>query len=110
MAKRSKRQQSVSSDQESSPSNNLPTRGPKAMPALDMVILGLAGIGILLTMYLTYVAWFEAHQAFCSEGSGCDLVQEPAVLCAKRCSSFSAQAHVRATCTFSTRFVPLFLI
>ena len=75
MAKRSKRQQSVSSDQESSPSNNLPTRGPKAMPALDMVILGLAGIGILLTMYLTYVAWFEAHPAFCSEGSGCDLVQ-----------------------------------
>ena len=74
MAKRSNRQQSVSSEQESSPSN-LPTRGPKVMPVLDMVILGLAGIGILLTLYLTYVAWFEEHPAFCSEGSGCDLVQ-----------------------------------
>jgi len=75
MAKRSKRQQSVSSQQESSPSSQLLSRGPKTRPGLDMVILGLAGVGILLTMYLTYVAWFEAHPAFCSEGSGCDLVQ-----------------------------------
>lgn len=75
MAKRSKRQQSVSSEQASGASSHLPTRGLKAMPALDMIILGLAGMGILLTMYLTYIAWFEAHPAFCTEGSGCDLVQ-----------------------------------
>ena len=75
MAKRSKRQQSVSSVQASGASSHLPTRGGKAMPALDMIILGLAGMGILLTMYLTYIAWFEAHPAFCTEGSGCDLVQ-----------------------------------
>ena len=39
------------------------------------MLLVLAGIGILLTSYLSYIAWFEVHPAFCSEGSGCDLVQ-----------------------------------
>ena len=47
----------------------------KSTSVLDLVILVLAGIGILLTTYLTYVAWFEVHPAFCSDGSGCDLVQ-----------------------------------
>ena len=47
----------------------------KSTPVLDLSILVLAGIGILLTTYLTYVAWFEAHPAFCRVGSGCDLVQ-----------------------------------
>jgi len=75
MAKRSKRQQSVSSEQASSPSGQSPTRGPKSTAALDMILLGLAGVGIFLTTYLTYVAWFEVHPAFCIEGSGCDLVQ-----------------------------------
>jgi uncharacterized membrane protein len=38
-------------------------------------MLTLAGAGILLTTYLTYTASFEAHPAFCSEGSGCEIVQ-----------------------------------
>ncbi len=42
---------------------------------LDLALLGLAVVGILLTSYLTYTAWFEAHPAFCTDGSGCDLVQ-----------------------------------
>jgi len=75
MAKRSKRQQAVSSDRAFSSSWHSPTRGPKSTAALDIILLGLAGVGILLTTYLTYVAWFEAHPAFCIEGSGCDLVQ-----------------------------------
>ncbi len=42
---------------------------------LDIALLVLVAAGILLTSYLTYVAWFEDHPAFCAEGSGCDLVQ-----------------------------------
>jgi len=75
MGKRSKRQQSGSSEKILDTSSPALTRGPKSMPVLDMVLLVLAGVGILLTTYLTYVAWFEVHPAFCSEGSGCDLVQ-----------------------------------
>lgn len=40
-----------------------------------MVLLVLSVAGILLTAYLSYVATFEVHPAFCGEGSGCDLVQ-----------------------------------
>ncbi|GJL55919.1 MAG: hypothetical protein NPIRA02_30510 [Nitrospirales bacterium] len=47
----------------------------KSIPPLNIALLVLAAAGILLTSYLTYVAWFEDHPAFCSEGSGCDLVQ-----------------------------------
>lgn len=75
MGKRSRRQHSESSESSLDHSSLNSARGDKAMPALEMVLLGLAGIGMLLTCYLTYVAWFEAHPAFCSEGSGCDLVQ-----------------------------------
>jgi uncharacterized membrane protein/Zn ribbon nucleic-acid-binding protein len=45
------------------------------MSALDIALLALVAAGILLTTYLTYVAWFEVHPAFCTEGSECDLVQ-----------------------------------
>ena len=45
------------------------------MSPLTIALLVLVTTGILLTTYLTYVAWFEDHPAFCSEGSGCDLVQ-----------------------------------
>ena len=75
MSKRSKRQKSEISEQASGASGAASARSPKAMAALDMVLLVLAGIGILLTIYLTYIAWFEDHPAFCREGSGCDLVQ-----------------------------------
>lgn len=42
---------------------------------LDAVLLGLAGLGIALTVYLTGVAWFGDTPAYCNAGSGCDLVQ-----------------------------------
>ncbi len=75
MGKRSKSRQSKSPEGPSESSSQTSTGVPKGTPALDMSLLVLAGIGVLLTTYLTYVAWFEAHPAFCSEGSGCDLVQ-----------------------------------
>lgn len=75
MGKRRKRQESESADHVESGSSLASASGFKITSGLDVVLLVLAGIGILLTSYLTYVALFEAHSAFCSEGSGCDLVQ-----------------------------------
>ena len=43
--------------------------------SLDNWILGLAGLGVLLTGYLALVAWFGAHPAYCGADSECDLVQ-----------------------------------
>ena len=42
---------------------------------LDNALLGLAGLGVLLTGYLTAVAWFGEHPAWCGAESGCDIVQ-----------------------------------
>ena len=42
---------------------------------LDNWLLGLAGLGVLLTGYLTLVAWFGEHPAYCGAESECDLVQ-----------------------------------
>ena len=75
MAKRRKHQPSDSAGRTSSPSISTSTRGSKTKSPLDIAMLVLAVIGILLTTYLTYSAWFEVHPVFCSEGSGCDLVQ-----------------------------------
>ena len=43
--------------------------------SLDNWLLGLAGLGVLLTGYLTLVAWFGDHPAYCGADSDCDLVQ-----------------------------------
>jgi len=51
------------------------TRGRGPHP-LDNWLLGLALAGIALTSYLTFVAWFGAHPAFCGADSDCDLVQQ----------------------------------
>ncbi|MDH5429056.1 MAG: hypothetical protein OEY57_12895, partial [Nitrospirota bacterium] len=75
MGKRQKRQKSESADQLESISHSASARTFNITSGLDLVLLVLAGIGILLTSYLSYIAWFEVHPAFCSEGSGCDLVQ-----------------------------------
>lgn len=75
MGKRSKRQQAEKSEHREGDSSSVSAGGLKTASVLDVVLLVLAGVGILLTSYLTYVAWLETHPAFCSEGSGCDLVQ-----------------------------------
>ena len=43
--------------------------------SLDYWLLGLAGLGVLLTGYLTLVAWFGEHPAYCGAESECDIVQ-----------------------------------
>ncbi len=43
--------------------------------SLDNWLLGLAALGVLLTGYLTLVAWFGEHPAWCGAESGCDIVQ-----------------------------------
>jgi uncharacterized membrane protein len=75
MGKRSTRQQTGGQGSVHNGPNRSSARNPKAMALLDFVVLLLAVAGILLTAYLTYASLFEAHPAFCGEGSGCDLVQ-----------------------------------
>ena len=75
MAKRKKREKTVSADGTQKVSSSPPDSGSKCTSPIDMVILVLAIVGILLTAYLTLTASFEEHPAFCSEGSGCDIVQ-----------------------------------
>ena len=49
----------------------------KTVPRLppDRVVLALAFVGMLLTAYLSVVAWRGGGAAFCTAGSGCDVVQ-----------------------------------
>jgi uncharacterized membrane protein len=51
------------------------TQGRSPHP-LDKWLLGLILAGIALTSYLTFVAWFSEHPAFCGADSECDLVQQ----------------------------------
>lgn len=50
-----------------------PDTAPERSPDWPVVIL--AGVGLLITGYLTGVAMSDAGPAFCGEGSGCDIVQ-----------------------------------
>jgi len=38
-------------------------------------VLALAGLGVILTAYLTLNAWFGSSLPYCSAGSACDIVQ-----------------------------------
>jgi uncharacterized membrane protein len=75
MGKGRKRQKFQSAEAVENDSISVSPNDFRASLGFNVLLLGLAGIGVVLTSYLTYVAWFEAHPAFCSEGSGCDLVQ-----------------------------------
>ena len=44
--------------------------------APDWIVVALAAVGLLLTGYLTAVAWWGETAAFCTAGSGCDVVQQ----------------------------------
>jgi uncharacterized membrane protein len=75
MAKHSPRQKSL---KQGPAQSNLPPGSIgsfKTENLFKIVMLVLAGAGILVTSYLTYSSWFDVHPAFCGEGSGCDLVQ-----------------------------------
>lgn len=73
MAKHRKGRKAASSEQRLSHSPTPHTSKPSA--PLTIVLLVLTACGIALTTYLSYTTLFEAHPAFCGEGSGCDLVQ-----------------------------------
>lgn len=48
----------------------------KDTPKPDWHIVGLAIAGMLVTAYLTIVAFADGGVAFCTEGSGCDVIQQ----------------------------------
>lgn len=73
MAKRNKREKGASGIQKDSGTSAGPSA--KGSSPIDMVVLVLSVAGILLTAYLTFTASFGEHPEFCSEGSGCDIVQ-----------------------------------
>lgn len=56
------------SPQAATASAGAPTRTDLALRVLTLV-------GVLLTVYLTWVAWSGGSTALCTQGSGCDLVQ-----------------------------------
>lgn len=51
------------------------SRKPTATTRSDLALRGLTVFGLLLTAYLTWGAASGAGAAFCTEGSGCDVVQ-----------------------------------
>jgi uncharacterized membrane protein len=51
-----------------------PRAKPKSSPLLNVTLV-LAGLGVLLTAYLTFTRWFGQIPAYCGAGSDCDLVQ-----------------------------------
>lgn len=48
----------------------------KKLPGPDWAILGLAGVGVAITAYLTGVAWWGAGPLLCEPGSSCDVIQQ----------------------------------
>ncbi len=50
---------------------------PRAQePHPDWITLGLAALGMLITAYLSLVAWMDSDIALCSAESACDLIQQ----------------------------------
>lgn len=48
----------------------------RVKPAPDWWVVGLAGLGLLLTAYLLVIHLSGGDTLFCTEGSSCDIVQE----------------------------------
>jgi uncharacterized membrane protein len=58
------------------PGEKAPEAPARSRHPLDHWLIGLAAAGILLTAYLTLIAWFGKTPAFCGADSQCDLVQQ----------------------------------
>ena len=71
MSKKKKNKKSAAATGTSAGENPL-SRNTSGASVLIMV---LATTGVVLTGYLSYIHWFAERAAFCSVGSGCDLVQ-----------------------------------
>ena len=79
MAKRRSKRKSVRSGSDLQRSRSQAPKPEAAVqrPApLLTAATALAGLGALLTAYLTLVRWLGDSPAYCAAGSGCDLVQE----------------------------------
>lgn len=70
MAKRSPKNKKITAQSKGGKSSGRPSHPP------DWLIVALAGVGMVLTAYLTGVAWWGETPAFCSAGSSCDLIQQ----------------------------------
>ncbi|AOH37335.2 vitamin K epoxide reductase family protein [Luteimonas sp. JM171] len=59
------------------PSQGQAPQAPRAQsrPRSDAWVLALAALGMLLTGYLTLVAWGDGTPALCAEGGDCDAIQ-----------------------------------
>jgi uncharacterized membrane protein/thiol-disulfide isomerase/thioredoxin len=55
---------------------NPAARPPRPTTPPDLPVAALAAAGLLVTGYLSYAALTSATPAFCTEGSGCDLIQQ----------------------------------
>lgn len=75
MAKRSQKSKTKISEKKIAEKKG-PNTPIKAAHAPDWPLLVLAGLGMIVTAYLTAVAWSDAAPAFCSAGSGCDVIQQ----------------------------------
>ncbi|MDT3778703.1 vitamin K epoxide reductase family protein [Nitrospira sp. MA-1] len=75
MAKSKRQKHSVDTEAPRKTSNTPASLHSGSKTLIDLLLIILAGAGLMLTAYLTYTASFEVHPAFCSEGSGCDIVQ-----------------------------------
>lgn len=74
MAKRPSRTKKKSTSRATA--KTAPKAPAKSTRSPDVPVLALAVLGMVLTAYLTGVAWWEGSPAFCTEGSGCDIVQQ----------------------------------
>jgi uncharacterized membrane protein len=51
------------------------TAAARPARAAELPVLALAALGMLVTLYLTLIAWSGDAPALCAPGSGCDVVQ-----------------------------------
>lgn len=59
-------------------SKRTPRREPRYQPPParpDWIVAGLAAVGLVIALYLAWTKWSGSAAAFCTAGSGCDIVQ-----------------------------------
>jgi uncharacterized membrane protein len=73
MAKRKRKDGAESGKDAATHSSKTPVLRRRSLPNWPLLALALAGMA--LGGYLSVVSWMKATPAYCTEGSGCDLVQ-----------------------------------
>jgi len=73
MAKRKRKEHTPEEKDGAKPSGKAAVLKRRSLP--NWPVLALALLGMALTAYLSATSWMKAAPAFCTEGSGCDLVQ-----------------------------------